>query len=252
MQHQIAIPSHARSEAINGFSLRYLADQGIPRTNVRVFVAPEQIEDYQRNLDPGLYGELVSGALGVRGNHNAITNFYPDGVPLVRMDDDVRYIGQRIDEKRLEPVHSLRETIAFAFEQAHLAGASLWGLYPIDNPYFMKDKIRSGLSFIIGQFFGAINHHDEVLGAEIKEDYERTIQRYIKDGLVLRFDFLTAIAGKVGGNKGGLQVMDRAAMNEQGTDYLLAKYPEYVVLKKSRGNGYREIRLKDGTNRQTA
>jgi len=246
MDYQIAIPSHARSKAINEYSLRYLADEGIDKDRIRVFVAPEQIADYEADLDSALYGELVVGDLGVRGNHNAITNYYQDGIPLVRMDDDVRYLAYRVNEKKLERVPKLAETIVFAFDQAQAAGASLWGVYPIDNPFFMKEKIRSGLSFIIGQFFGAINHHDEVLGAEIKEDYERSIQRYLKDGRVLRFEFLTAVAGKVGGNKGGLQVMDRAAMNERGTDYLLANYPEFVVLKKPRANGYREIRLRNG------
>ena len=246
MKYEIAIPSHARSVEINKLSLRYLADCGIDPDRVKVFVEPNQLQNYKRDLDPALYGELVAGALGVRGNHNAITAFYPDGIPLVRMDDDIRAIAYRVNEKKLERVTDLDRTIQFCFDEAIATGATLWGLYPIDNPYFMKPRVRSELSFIIGQFFGAINDHSEILGAEIKEDYERSIRRFMKDGIVLRFEYLTAQAGKVGGNKGGLQVMDRAAMNEAGTEYLLANFPQFVSLKKPRPDGYREIRLKNG------
>lgn len=246
MTYQIAIPSHARSEAINRATLRYLAEEGIDKDRIRVFVAPEQLNDYRANLDPGLFCELVEGASGVRGNHNAITNYYPDGIELVRFDDDVRYLAHRVSEKKLERLNGLDLTINYAFEQTAAAGATMWGVYPVNNPFFMKPKVRIGLSFIIGQCVGQVNHHDEILEAEVKIDYERTLQRFIKDGAVVRFDFLTAVAGGVRGNKGGLQSLDRQAMNERATKLLLEKYPNYVALRKPRADGYQEIRLVNG------
>jgi hypothetical protein len=249
LDYQIAIPSHDRSHEINQHTLRYLADTGIPKEKIRVFVAPDQVAAYEQNTDAGLYEELVPTVLGIRGNRNAITNFYPDGIPLVQADDDVRHIGKWQDEKTLVRVDNLSELIEDCFTKSDLVGASLWGFYPVSNPFFMKPRERYGLSFISGQFYGLYNRHDEILQAETKSDYERAILRFIADGIVLRFEDLTTLAGKVGGakggNKGGLQSLDRATMNEQGTTYLLNTYPDFVTEKKSRDNGYREIKLRD-------
>jgi hypothetical protein len=245
LEYQVAIPSHNRSEDINQYSLKYLAETGVSKDRIRIFVAPDQVAAYEQNTDAGLYAEIVPTAIGIRANHNAITQFYPEGTPLVRADDDVRYLAKAQDPKTLTRVEDSHQLILDSFSNADLVGATLWGLYPIDNPFFMKPKQRYGLSFIIGQFFGAYNRQSEILGAEIKEDFERSILRFIADGIVLRFEDLTAVAGRVGGNRGGLQTMDRASMNEQGTDYLLKTYPDFVVEKKSRSNGYREIKLRN-------
>jgi hypothetical protein len=245
LDYEIAIPSHNRSEDINQYSLKYLAETGISKDCVRIFVAPDQVAAYEQNTDAGLYNEIIPTEIGIRANHNAITQFYPEATPLVRLDDDVRYLAKAEDPKTLTRIENTHQLILDSFHRADISGATLWGLYPIDNPFFMKPKERYGLSFIIGQFFGAYNRHSEVLNAEIKEDFERSILRFIEDGTVLRFDYLTAVAGRVGGNRGGLQTMDRASMNEQGTDYLLNTYPDFVAEKKSRSNGYREIKLRN-------
>jgi hypothetical protein len=230
---------------INQHTLRYLADTGIDKNKIRIFVAPEQAALYEQNLDAGLYNELVPTVLGIRGNRNAITQFYPDGAPLVTIDDDVRHVAKWQDEKTLVKIDNIPELIEDCFIKADLVGATLWGFYPVSNPFFMKPKERYGLSFISGQFYGLYNRHAEILQAETKSDYERSILRFITDGIVLRFENLTTLAGKVGGNKGGLQSLDRATMNEQGTQYLLSTYPDLVIEKKSRDNGYREIKLRD-------
>jgi hypothetical protein len=245
LDYQIAIPSHDRSVEINQHTLRYLADTGIDKNKIRIFVAPEQAALYEQNLDAGLYNELVPTVLGIRGNRNAITQFYPDGAPLVTIDDDVRHVAKWQDEKTLVKIDNIPELIEDCFIKADLVGATLWGFYPVSNPFFMKPKERYGLSFISGQFYGLYNRHAEILQAETKSDYERSILRFITDGIVLRFENLTTLAGKVGGNKGGLQSLDRATMNEQGTQYLLSTYPDLVIEKKSRDNGYREIKLRD-------
>ncbi len=246
MDYQIAIPSHKRSQTINQRTLRYLADAGIERDRVRVFVAPEQLETYLADTDKGLYAEIIPSALGIRENHNFITSYYPDGQLLVRADDDLKHLATKVNHKQLEPIMNLDEWIQAAFLQALDLGATIWGIYPISNPFFMKQKLRTELSFLIGQFFGSVNRHSEVLQAEIKEDYERAILRYITDGAILRMDFMCAVAGGVGKNAGGLQTMDRKAMNQRGTDYLLATYPQYVKLKAAKGDGYPEIRLVNG------
>ena len=249
LDYEIAIPSHDRSNEINQHTLRYLADTGIPKEKIRVFVAPDQVAAYEQNTDAGLYEELVPTTVGLRANRNAISQFYPEGTPLVHADDDVRHIAKATDPKTLTRVDNLDELIRDCFWKADEVGATLWGFYPVSNPFFMKPRERYGLSFISGQFYGLYNRKEELLNAETKSDYERAILRFLSDGIVLRFEDLTTLAGKVGdgksGNRGGLQSLDRLAMNEQGTEYLLATYPEFVVEKKKRDSGYREIKLRD-------
>jgi hypothetical protein len=163
VDYQIAIPSHKRSQTINQRTLRYLADAGIERDRVRVFVAPDQLATYKADLDKSLYAEVIPIALGVRENHNFITSYYPDGELLVRADDDIRHLATKASDKILEPILKLDEWILAAFGHTFDLGATMWGIYPISNPFFMKQNIRTGLSFLIGQFFGAVNRHSEVL-----------------------------------------------------------------------------------------
>jgi hypothetical protein len=249
LDYQFAIPSHDRSEEISKQTLRYLADTGVDAKRIRIFLAPDQVEKYKSAVDPGLYNELVPTGLGVRTNRNAITNFYPEGTPLVQADDDVRYVARWQDEKTLIRVDNIPDLIEDSFKKSDVVGATLWGFYPVSNPYFMKSKVRFNLCFISGQFYGLYNRRSEILNAETKSDYERSILRFIADGVILRFEDLTTLAGTVGGknggNRGGLQSLDRATMNEQGTAYLLATYPDLVVEKKSRDNGYREIKFRN-------
>lgn len=250
MSYEIAIPSHKRAESIGSKTLLYLAESGIDRERIRVFVAPDQASDYEAQLDSGLYAEIIPSALGVTANHNFITSYYDENQELVRADDDLRYLGRKVDDKVLSPINNLHSWIQGAFDLSAKTGSSLWGIYPVANPYFMKPKLSTGLTFIIGQFFGALNKRDEILKAPVKQDYERSIKRFLDSGTVLRFDDvcgvsagITSYGGGIRSQKGGLQSWDRAALNQEAVEYLLATYPDFVVEKKKSKTNYREIKL---------
>lgn len=254
MKYEIAIPSHERAETIGQKTLIYLAEAGISKDRIRVFVAPEQVEIYKNCVDSGLYAEIVASEKGITANHNRITNFYPDNQAIVRADDDLRYLGRRVDDKTLAPIQDLDTWITDAFAYASQIGSTLWGIYPVANPFFLKTKLTTGLTFIIGQFFGSINKHQEILRSPVKQDYERSIERFLSDGTVLRFDDVCAVSsgissygGGIRSQKGGLQSLDRQALNEQAVEYLLATYPDFVVEKVNKKNSYREIRLTNGS-----
>lgn len=256
MEYQIAIPSHKRAKTISQKTLLYLAEAGIPKELVRVFVEPEQVEAYQQSVDPGLYAEIIPSKLGVTANHNFITNFYPDQQLLVRADDDLRYLGRKVDEKTLEPIKDLNSWIEECFEIAQKVNSSIWGIYPVANPFFLKNKLTTGLAFLIGQFFGAINRHSENLLAPVKQDYERSILRFLADGTIARFDNvcgvssgLTSYGSGIRGQAGGLQSLDRQSLNEQAVSYLLGAFPDFVQEKKAKKSGYREVRLVNGSGR---
>lgn len=246
---QVAIPSHARADKISERTLRLLADRGVPAQNVRVFVAPEEVETYRAAVDRGLCEAIEPGALGLNEQHNAITNWYSEGTRLVRADDDVADVRRRVDDKTLIPVDNLVSLFEAGFRACEISGANLWGLYPVLNPMFMKDRVALGLYFIIGQVWGSFNTHEPhgQIGAAPKDDYERTLQFYEQDGLVARLDFAAPKSPMHGA--GGLQADDqpaRVAANDAAVALLMERYPQWVKLsKKQSPKTGQEIRLAD-------
>ena len=148
----------------------------------------------------------------------------------------------------LKPITDLDHFIKTAFQYLEKEKLYLWGVYPKANSFFMKPKITTDLKFIVGTAFGYINRpnaHDLFPKTPVKGDYEQTILYYKKDGGVLRFNnvsFKTQIYAK-----GGLDVAEkRIQSSKKATEYLLKKYPEYVVPRPKRKNQISEIRLFKG------
>lgn len=148
-------------------------------------------------------------------------------------------------KQRLKPITDLHHFIKTAFHYLEKEKLHLWGVYPTSNPFFMKPKITTDLRFIIGAAYGYINRpnaHDLFPKTPLKGDYEQTILYYKKDGGVLRFNnvsFKTQIYAK-----GGLDVAEKRILSsKKATEYLLKKYPEYVVPRPKRKNQISEIGL---------
>jgi hypothetical protein len=148
-------------------------------------------------------------------------------------------------KQRLKPITNLDHFIKTAFHYLEKEKLHIWGVYPTSNPFFMKPKITTDLRFIIGASYGYINRpnvHDLFPKTPLKGDYEQTILYYKKDGGVLRFNnvsFKTHIYAK-----GGLDIAQkRIQSSKKATEYLLKKYPEYVVPRPKRKNQISEIGL---------
>lgn len=125
----------------------------------------------------------------------------------------------------------------------------LWGIYPVRNPFFMKNTISDGLTFIIGVLHGYIVRHLFCLktnsNLKSKEDYEQSILYYKKDGGVLRYNYITVKTNYIA--KGGLE-KDRYESYKHSANYLSKKYPNYITIF-YRKNGITEVKLKDKTNK---
>lgn len=241
----VAIPSHARAGQINDKALKALADGGVPAEIIRVHVAPSEVDTYRRYVDPGLAAEVVPGALGLAANRRAIGRHYGDGARVVQLDCDVRQVVARANERTLVPVPDLLGAFVDAFAAASIAGARLWGVYPVPNALWMKARVTTGLAFCWGSLFGHVV--DDTLSPTLdqKEDYERTLLYWQADGTVARCDWLSVRTTMYG--PGGMQAAgqpDRAAANEAAVDELLARWPERVFVKPKLGPVGREIRLK--------
>lgn len=149
---------------------------------------------------------------------------------------------------KVEPIPNFEVMVNKAFELATKKKLNLWGVYPINNPYFMSNKISTDLKLLTGPFFGYINQHKKDLENTIdeKEDVERTLQYYLQDGGVLRLNNF-AVKTSYYRNPGGMQSngKDRKEEAIKSAKYLAEKYPELTTLDTSKKSGYAEVRLKD-------
>lgn len=246
---QVAVVSHARADVVGAKTLRLLADRGVPRELVRLFVTPDQVAAYRQAVDPGLVASIEPGAFGLAAQRRHVTLAYPEGTHLVQCDDDLTDVVERLDDKHTRPVADLVQLFRFAFDACADHQARLWGVYPVLNPMFMKNRLRTGLAFCIGHLWGVVNSHDPARATHLanKEDYERTLRYYHADGRVVRLEDVAARTAMFG--KGGLQAPDqpeRGALNRREVLQLREWWPQHVAIAKRRSKVGLEIRLVGG------
>lgn len=245
MTYIIAIPSYKRASQLQKKTLSCLYNAGIPKEKINVFVIKEEYDEYLETLNKDYYNELIVGKLGLVQQREFIQQHYPVGTKIVSLDDDVEKI-----DLSLTSYESVDGFFKDAFAKCEEKGIYLWSVYPVFNPFFRKERpdITEGLSYCIGAFYGYINRNDEDLKLILtregnKEDVERSILYWLKDGKTLRFNkigFKTKYygVGGLGGLKERLEIMKREAFAIQ------AKYPLFTRIK-IRKNGLYEIVLKE-------
>lgn len=248
----IAIPSYKRAETIIKKTLSVLDRYNIPASKINIFVANKDEETvYKETIPASLYNKIIVGVPGLAQVRNFISNYYPVGTKIVEMDDDINgFVEYDASNKRHErPMKSLKNIIKQGFAAAEKHGACLWGVYPVANGYFMTDTISTDLRLAIGSFWGYINPGIKgTKGIKLemgeKEDYIRTIKAYIRDGAVVRLNYVSPKTAYYT-EPGGMQTdPDRMRKHKEAIDWLLKKYPEYVASAPERRLGFPEIRLK--------
>lgn len=285
MSYVIAIPSYQRYSILEQKTLNMLNRYHIPKNKIYVFVANQtEKKTYQEHLDSELYGHLVVGKKGLKNQRNFITKYFPIGQEIVHLDDDIselRLLGNKLvnpfeaskspqthrkktKKKQIRPrkkytqsyrkknflrsLTSLDKFVTKAFQTLKAKKLFLWGIYPINNPYFMTQQITTDLRLIVGPVWGSINRHDSdlVLTIDEKEDVERTLQHYTKDGGVLRFNNVSAVTTYYR-TPGGMQAHQRDRKKDalESAIYLNKKYPELTKLYLEKKSGFAEVKLKD-------
>ena len=180
---KIAIPTHRRAATLVKKTLAFLAEHLIPPEIIYLFVETEEIPDYLAALPADYMPRIVPGLPGTRGQRTAIEEYFLLGTRLVCLDDDV--IGIKVLD---HPEFDLIDLLEECFENADENGCSLWGFHPSDNALSMKPKTVVGLKYIIGAFFGMTLKYRLDYPSNLTEDFERTIQYYLRDGCVMRFE----------------------------------------------------------------
>ena len=265
----IAIPSYNRPELIQNKTLSLLHKHNINPKQIHIFVADrEQYDLYKSKIPRDLYNKLIIGVKGLKNQRNYINNYYPEGYHIVEMDDDIDKIVELVmirkgsrsssrsqsqsqkksqsPKKTLQPIKNLDEFIKKAFSRCISNGIFLWGVYPLANSHFMTDTITTDLRFIVGPFWGMINRHrpDLQLTIDEKENSERTLQHWVIDGTVLRFNNI-GIETNYYKNKGGMQEEGKNRKEEalQSVIYLHKQYPKITKIHLGKKSGVPEIKL---------
>lgn len=230
MEYRIAIPSYHRHERIGQATLPLLAGAKVDMERVTVFLTDEQEQNRYRPVlrKYGVRAEVGHG-LGTAAAHNHIANFYPTATPLVQIDDDVTRFARRVDEKTTADVEDLPAIIQEGFAAA---GDTLWCIYPVLNPYFMRPRVRGGLLYALGSFFAYVvqNKPHELCTVDHGDDYERSIRFFEARGAITRLDYY-AVQSRYWKEPGGLQDIRTPANIEAGLRYITDKWPHLTRMK---------------------
>jgi hypothetical protein len=244
----VCIPSYNRAELLNMKTLNTLQKHNINPLKIFIYVSSvEEKKQYLKILDKKLYNKIKIGAKGIVQNREKITNGYPNDFNILYLDDDIDDVDISLTEHT-----SLNDFIIYAFHTARVNGCYLWGIYPVYNSFYREKQKQytTDLRFIIGGFYGIINRFKcEDLKIQLsqinsqKEDVERTIKYFIKDGKVLRFNrvgYKTKYCGNDGGGLGKLK--DRILQMKDACILLENTYGKYGKTK-VRKNGMYEFVL---------
>ena len=258
----IAIPSYKRHNTLNKKTLEVLKDYSIPQKKIHIFVANnEEKKLYENSIDNSRYNKIIVGKKGIKNIRNFMANYFPENQHIVYLDDDISKIVKCVnnvnnDKKnnKLVKLENLDSFIKEAFKFSKKHKLNNWGVYPTNNPYFMKatsstnSHISTDLKFLIGFLTGVINKKkSEKRTIDDKEDYERTIKYYLNDGGVVRFNNISCNT-RCYKEPGGIQTNRKKILSKKNSQYLMKKYPDFVKLNKSRKSGFVEIRLKHNKN----
>lgn len=230
--YKIAIPSYSRSDIIKNKTLNTLERFNIPKSLIYIFVVQEEYDLYN-SLD---YNVIV-GNKGLINQRKFIENYFNENELIICIDDDITdfdFSSKTFDEFSNEAFHTCLNN-----------GAFIWSVYPVWNPFYRQKQkyMTTDLRFIHGGFYGFINRKsiDYGLPNDMKEDVERTLLYFIRDGIVIRFNQFGFNSKMY--SKGGCGLFnDRLKLNEESTNYLVEKYSNYGK-RKIRKNGCHEFNL---------
>ena len=231
--YQIAIPSLSRVNILKEQTLKTLDHHHISKSQITIFCIANEYEQYKTITDYN----IVVGHLGLIKQKQFIESYYPVDTNILYLDDDI----QQID---VDTYSSLDEFIQLAFNECRKQKSYIWSIYPVWNKFFRQNKIlllSKSLKLCIGSFTGIINRkNNPIIKCSDREDVERTIKYFMRDGIVLRFNnvgYKTKFF-----NNGGLGLLkDRLQTIEKEVNYLSQTYSVFGSIRQKK---YIDFKLK--------
>ena len=237
MDFRVAIATYKRPKGLGEKTLKTLSDNNIDKDIIDIFVNNQEEYDIYRPLYPEY--NMIIGEVGMRQIRQFIVNYYEEGTKVFFMDDDIISFKQK-DNNILKNVDNLRETIETGFQLCEDNKTCLFGIYPVDNAYFMKDNYTTHLQFCVGWTFGAIIDK-EALSLDTRtignfEDYERTIKSFKKYGKVIRLNNICAKTKYATAESGGMNIGDRSIGMKEDLEILKELFSDYIFIKEKKSS----------------
>lgn len=240
MSYKIVIPSYKRVDILRTHTLNFLKNNNIPNDIIFIFVVPEEYDLYSSNFPDY---NIICGVPGLKEQRNYISQYFPKGEYLFSIDDDIKDIIIKKNNDFIS-LTELRWVVLKGFSDCIEFKSNIFGFYPVYNKGWMTDTVSHNFKFIIGSAFGFINNPEIVRTISEKDDYDFTVLNFIKDKIVIRYNYIS-IKTYYYKTKGGLQQQsNRLEEQEKAVSYLLDKYPKYFGRKRNSKTGYPELRIK--------
>lgn len=236
----IAVPTYKR---VNITTLTLLS--AFDKKDIYLFVNDIEEENRYEEVNQG-YNIVVTGTKGIQNARNAILDYFADGTRILQLDDDISAFEKleagiknfKIQKylRELTPVE-IKEMIEEGFRVCEKNGAKLWGVYPVENAFYMSQSL-SNKDFVIGSFAGIINNPIRFnTDLALKEDYAYTIDNIIQYKKIVRYNNITMKIAHYT-NSGGCVELRTSNENKEKEcfDKLMSMYPGILRANPKREN----------------
>lgn len=266
MKYRIAVNSAGRAQTLADKTLAVVTSRNIAQEKITVYTSSEaERDEYRRVLDStgyeGVAVDFVSHdplnkdtklvgikPLGLGAARNQVIMRTTIGDRLVFVDDDISDIMVAASPTEMKPLEDLEGFFQMMWLNADAASATLWGIYPAANLFFMKKRppFQYDLCYIIGCLFGVkvTGRSHEYVTLDDKEDFERSIRHYLADGVVLRNNQVT-VKSRFYDEAGGMQLSRTEERVTMSAKWLVRRFPDLCKLNTTKKSGHTEVRLRD-------
>ena len=238
---KFVIPSFKRYHELKLKSLTFLNSHKILNKNIFIFCRndDESLSLYVSLREEG-YNVITTDVKGIGLTHNLITEYFEENEFIVELDDDLIDI---VDKER-NSIESLSDKLDEILSIMRHENISYGGLYQVANNLFMSacQEYTTDLRYLLGIFRIRRICKDIVLETNYSEDFENSILHYIRDGKILKCNWLCGKTKNyaVGGCNGDGRNIETEKNDKV---FLSEKYPQYCRLFQ-RKNEHWDLRLK--------
>lgn len=199
MDLEIAIPTYFRAETLATKTMPLLS--AFDKDLIVLYVEDEFQESVYKQMFNNEYKIIITNTTGIGEKRNFIKKT-TKARWLLQVDDDLKCIMN--EDRELTP-EEIKNIVYKGFEETEIQGLRLWSIAPFSNHFYFRDTMTTTLKFCRGYFFGTVMEGEPVLTPiDCFEDYWNTLDHYIKDGGVVRFNGYGA-KSLITTGKGGLQ-----------------------------------------------
>lgn len=237
--YKIVVPTMGRYD-----SVKPLTSLGLPVDRFVLCVNDEDERSKYKDVNPDVE-IMVSNRRGCMPNRNWILDQFEEGSKIIMVDDDVEGLFELRGKGKENLIKMTGDEIEVLIEKGFSMCQSnktkFWGVYPVNNHFFMSRTIVPH-GFIVGMWMGIVVSDQRFdTNVHFKDDYAFTCQHILKYKKVVRFNYVS-VKAKYLSNTGGSANFRTVERVEQDVEYLIQKYPNWVVRNNNRkGN---EILLK--------